>query len=125
MLVLTETRKFYLLLSQIGTDFSLMCRLFPDRSRTDIKVSLFTIQNRIQLSSFGITVFCSFNAFVYFCASFLSWTKTSVGFAAGFWDQQPSAVLRPSFIHVSLTNICKICFVCRKNSSERKKFIMS
>jgi len=32
-----ETKKFYLALSAIGSDFSLMAQLFPKRSRTDLK----------------------------------------------------------------------------------------
>ena len=38
--VLSETKKFYSLLSRIGTDFSLMCRLFPGRNRPELKVRL-------------------------------------------------------------------------------------
>jgi len=37
-LFVTETKKFYSLLSRIGTDFSLMCRLFPGRNRPELKV---------------------------------------------------------------------------------------
>lgn len=36
--VCSETKKFYSLLSRIGTDFSLMCRLFPGRNRPELKV---------------------------------------------------------------------------------------
>ena len=37
----SETARFYKALSQVGTDFSLMCRLFPSRSRRELKVSVF------------------------------------------------------------------------------------
>ena len=33
----TETKKFYLALNAVGTDFSLMVKLFPGRTRTELK----------------------------------------------------------------------------------------
>ena len=33
----TETKKFYLALNAVGTDFSLMLKLFPGRSRAELK----------------------------------------------------------------------------------------
>lgn len=36
----SETARFYKALSLVGTDFSLMCNLFPSRSRRDLKVLL-------------------------------------------------------------------------------------
>ena len=36
---LAETKRFYLALSVVGTDFSLMSQLFRNRSRLDIKVN--------------------------------------------------------------------------------------
>ena len=35
----SETMKFYVALSMVGTDFSLMCTLFPKRTRTELKVT--------------------------------------------------------------------------------------
>lgn len=32
-----ETKKFYLALNAVGTDFSLMVKLFPGRSRAELK----------------------------------------------------------------------------------------
>jgi len=46
-----ETKKFYSLLSRIGTDFSLMCRLFPDRNRPELKVSCFYARKQLLLSA--------------------------------------------------------------------------
>lgn len=37
---------FYLAISMVGTDFSMICQLFPLRSRTEIKVSDLTEFNR-------------------------------------------------------------------------------
>ena len=34
---ITETKKFYLALNAVGTDFSLMLKLFPGRSRAELK----------------------------------------------------------------------------------------
>jgi len=37
---LVETKKFYVALSTVGTDFSLMSNLFPKRSRVELKVKI-------------------------------------------------------------------------------------
>lgn len=35
----TETDMFFLAVSMVGTDFSMICQLFPHRVRSEIKVS--------------------------------------------------------------------------------------
>ena len=40
LLLPTETLKFYKILSQTGTDFSLMATIFPKRNRTALKVGM-------------------------------------------------------------------------------------
>lgn len=35
----SETDMFFLAVSMVGTDFSMICQLFPHRARSEIKVS--------------------------------------------------------------------------------------
>lgn len=42
---LLETLYFYEVLTQVGTDFSLMAKLFPKRNRTELKVREENIYN--------------------------------------------------------------------------------
>lgn len=39
----SETDMFYLAISMVGTDFSMICQLFPHRARSEIKVGLFIL----------------------------------------------------------------------------------
>uniref|UniRef100_A0A3B5KTS8 Transcription factor TFIIIB component B'' Myb domain-containing protein n=1 Tax=Xiphophorus couchianus TaxID=32473 RepID=A0A3B5KTS8_9TELE len=41
----SETDMFYLAVSMVGTDFSMICQLFPHRARSEIKVGLLTTCN--------------------------------------------------------------------------------
>lgn len=54
ILILVETMRFYVALSQVGTDFSLMGTLFPKRTRRELKVS----------SSLGLHIISSFLSFI-------------------------------------------------------------
>ncbi len=63
-----ETAKFYKALSMIGTDFTMIQRLFPNRSRDEIKRK-FKREEKLNQALID-RILCNFNSFVYFLNTF-------------------------------------------------------
>lgn len=52
---ISETDMFFLAISMVGTDFSLIGRLFPHRARAEIKVKIKTLNKAIK---YLLSLFC-------------------------------------------------------------------